>query len=74
MAKERWVQGEAYRWGDGPGDWIVQQVLEGPVIILGIGGAPAFCRDGAVVLANYDLGSRLIAMTDEQRLHKLTRV
>ena len=74
MAKERWVQGEAYRWGDSPGDWIVQQILEGPVIILGAGGTPIYCRDGAVVLANYDLGSRLIAVTDEQRLQKLTRI
>ena len=57
-----------------PGEWVVQMVLDGPVVILGLGGTPAHSRNGAVVLANYDLGSRMIAVVDEPRLQKLTRV
>ena len=70
----KWVQGQAYRGGDNPGEWIVQQVLEGPVVILGVGGKPAHSRNGAVVLANYDIGSRMIAGVEEPRLEKLKRV
>ncbi len=65
-----WKPGQAYV-GDGPGEWAVEAVFDGPAVI---GAAMERTALGVVHLRNQELGYRYIAAVDDPRLEKLTRI
>ncbi len=65
-----WKPGHLYR-GEGPGEWAVEAVFEGPAVI---GAALERATKGIVHLRNQELGYRIITAVDDRRLDKLTRI
>lgn len=65
-----WAAGQMYR-GDGPGEWAVEAVFDGPAVI---GTTLERTTVGVVHLRNQELGYRFIARVDDPQLEKLTRI
>lgn len=65
-----WKPGHLYR-GEGPGEWAVEGVFDGPAVI---GAALERTTKGIVHLRNQELGYRIIMAVDDVRLQKLVRI